>query len=771
MSRFTLLLVAVALAVSCRGRGTTNPDAMTRSFVRTVLTEDRAVMQVCNAVALVPTEDGAQLGEAALDELRAELVVDSATVFTAIGLDARSLAQSVPPCELDDLAERSLADAGLRPEPDAAQSTAAACTERLASESAAVTVVARALAKSDAAAPVTAAQLRADVQAALGEDIAPALAKREGEACKEPGSGACAGAIAERVAKDVPARHGSTDGGVSPAIRARIGRAAKLVGVLGIDEGGHAAPRAITASLDFSFVVLVKMMELGEITDRAIDDASGSLAWFAPPVRVLLETVAAEVLAIANERIFRELESRELLNRASVAREACRIVQAGDSRPAVAARSLKRAILRLAKQPPPDLVTMCRDFPDKAAQRRCARWAQELTGRVGEKQAAASMKAELPPTNWGAVHPELAQWLPKAKGGAETPGKVNTLALSETMLATAEACDALGQPDAGCLRQLGSIAAFYFVDGDAKVVSGDLAGRLAASEPMLAGMRAKLDLIDRRLAGVDAAVGRIETDVVADGRRLEAQRDSIGDVRGELSDLRGAVGVLLRRKQGCATEIGNVRSNRLRYLDAVFPGWTVVQDGVPPGRPGSSRELCEKPAVGARIVGTRQGTALHFDASVIDVCDALAAFELGSVNTDNLFGRCSATPQAAGKPDDLATAVGGAIKAAREVSPTAELHVTITGHTDEVPIKGRCANGATHNTELSELRAKAFADVLATRVAGITGLTIETEGVGDDELVARCGARGPEGCHARNRRIGVGVRSKRAFLLNPDNCE
>jgi hypothetical protein len=288
---------------------------------------------------------------------------------------------------------------------------------------------------------------------------------------------------------------------------------------------------------------------------------------------------------------------------------------------------------------------------------------------------------------------------------------------------------------------------------------------------MLAGMREKLDVIDRRLGSVDDAVARIETDVVADGRRLEAQRASIGEVRGELSDLRGAVGVLLRRKQGCATEIANDRNNRLRYLDTVFPGWTVVQDGAAPGRPPSSRELCEKPTTGARIVASRQGAALHFDATVIDFCDALAAFELGTVNTDNLFGRCSATPQAAGKPDDLASAVAGAIKAARDVSPSAELQLTITGHTDEVPIRGRCGNGASHNTELSELRAKAFADVLATRIQGITGLSVETEGVGDDELVSRCGVRGPESCHSRNRRIGVGVRSKRAFLLNPDNCE
>jgi hypothetical protein len=577
-------------------------------------------------------------------------------------------------------------------------------------------------------------------------------------------------AIVERIATEVPARHGAADGAITPEVRERIDRAAKVGHALALAERGGA--RTVTAGLDFSFVVLVKMMELGEVTDRAIDDATGSLAWFAPPVRVLLKTVAAEVLAIANERIFRELEGRELLNRASVAREACRIVQTGDSRPAVASRSLKRAILRLARRPPPDLVTMCRDFVDAGARRRCARWAQELTGQVGEKQAAARLRPKLQPVDWTAVHPELAAWLPKPRGGAvEKPPATSTEALSETVLATAEACDAMGQLEPGCLRQLGSLALFYFVDSSAKNAPVTLAGQLAASESMLAGMRAKLDAIDRRLVAVDDAVARIETDVVADGRRLEAQRSSIGEVRGELSDLRGAVGVLLRRKQGCATEISNVRSNRLRYLDHVFPGWTVVQDGASSARPASSREMCEKPVTGARIVATRHGTGLHFDATVIDFCDALAPFELGIVNTDNLFGRCSSTPQAAGKPGDLATAVAGAIKAARDVSPSAELQVIITGHTDEVPIRGRCGNGASHNTELSELRAKAFADVLATRIEGVGGLVVETEGVGDDELVARCGARGPESCHARNRRIGVGVRSKRAFLLNPDNCE
>jgi len=771
VQRFSaLLFVAVLVAAACHARRTTNPDAMTRSFVHTVLTEDRAVMQVCNAVSLVPAGERGHLGDAALDELRAEIVVDHATAFAAIGLDARALANDEKPCELDDLAERSLADAGLRPEP--AESTAATCADRLASESAALDVLSRALARSDAAAPIAGLELRADLQATLADDVPPALARREGERCSEPGSAACATAIAERIATDIPPRHGANDGSIAADARGRIHRGAKLVHALGLGKSDRGSARSIVGGLDFSFVVLVKMVELGEVTDRAIDDATGSLAWFAPPVRVLLKTVAAEVLAIANERIFRELEGRELLNRASVAREACRIVQTGDSRPAVASRSLKRAILRLARRPPPDLVTMCREFADAGARRRCAKWAQELTGQVGEKQAAMRLRPELRPIDWGAAHPELATWLPRPRGGAaQKVVATGMAAMSETVLATAEACEAMGQSDAGCLRQLGSLALFYFVDSAANEAPANLAGQLAASDSMLAGMREKLDLIDRRLGDVDDAVARIETDVVADGRRLEAQRESIGEVRGELSDLRGAVGVLLRRKQGCATEIANVRNNRLRYLDTVFPGWTVVQDGAAPGRPGSSRELCEKPTTGARIVATRSGTALHFDATVIDFCDALASFELGTVNTDNLFGRCSATPQAAGKPSDLATAVAGAIKAARDVSPSAELQLTITGHTDEVPIRGRCGNGASHNTELSELRAKAFADVLATRIEGISGLTVETAGVGDDELVARCGVRGPESCHSRNRRIGVGVRSKRAFLLNPDNCE
>lgn len=743
---------------------------MTRSFVQTVLTEDRAVMQVCNAVALVPTVEGAQLADDALDELRAELVVDHATAFAAVGLDPTTLAKTEPACELDDLAERALFDAGLRPE--VGKSTATACRERLASEAAAVDVVARALARSDASAPLPIAQLRTDVEATLAGDVPPALARREGQACAEPGTAACATAITNRITAEVPQRHGASEATIEPEPRMRIDRAAKLVAALELDKSDRAGAGAVTTGLDFSFVVLVKMMEIGEVTDRAIDDATGSLAWFAPPVRVLLKTVAAEVLAIANERIFRELEGRELLNRASVAREACRIVQSGDSRPAVASRSLKRAILRLARRPPPDLVTMCRDFAEPGARRRCAKWAQELTGVTGESQASVRMRPHLRPIDWGQAHPELAPWLPRPRHKATSVvPSTSTTALSDTAIATAEACNEMGQLGPACLRQLGSLALFYFVDAEAKSAPKNLKGQLAASESMLAGMRAKIDVIHRRLGEIDDAVTRIETDVAAGGRRLEAQRDSIGDVHGELSDLRGAVGVLLRRKQGCATEITAVRNNRLRYLDSVFPGWTVVQDGSAPGRPPSSRELCEKPVTGARIVGTRSGGALHFDATVIDVCDALAPFELGAVNTDNLFERCSSTPQAAGKPGELATAVAGAIKTARDISPAAELLITITGHTDEVPIKGRCANGASHNSELSELRAKAFAEVLSTRTAGMSGLVVSTEGVGDDELVARCSVTGPQSCHSRNRRISVGVRSRRAFLLNPDNCE
>lgn len=699
--------------LACSPGTTRSPGLATGELVDTVIREDKTILEVCQEVTDTNGEDSENvLSEAALKELSAERVLDVNSVLHALGAseDEVDVCESIELGECQELVRRTIAtallgDAGSEDERAQVLSKSPHLLEALG----------------------------------CGSDVS------------------CAKGVLKAYLED------NTQGHV-------IAWRSKLVRALRLHEQTvlKRATLAMLDGVDLSFVVLVKMMELGRATEAAIEDATSSLGWFAAPARVALKLVAAEALAITYEGVLTLLEEKKALNRASLAREACRLWQQGDDRPAVATRFLKRAVLRLAKDPP--FVVSCEGMLEGEARAHCEAWLGRARAELPyemdagylwyghyatkELELERQLAPRLVPVDWKSRYRDV-KGLPDPEGDEViSPSEdVPTVEeLSEALLASAEACDRVGDLSPACVRRASSVA-IYYLDQNSDIDVDGLAGQIEALMPIIGLMDQRLEHLDKRIVALDHA--------------LEEHDESI---EASLRDLRADVDLFVRKKvRACKDKEDEVIKRRWNYVNAVFSTKS-LSSATWPADEIQLEALC-KPRNSKGTLAASAERGLRLEMRLDDFCNGFARFDVGTSSAP-VFGRCEDEPNA-DRFNPIVDELRDAIRSAQKEAPGAgTIAVTITGHTDGNEIKPPpCPNGATDNEELSEMRAKRV--VKALENVEIAGVDYESVGRGTSDLVCTRPRNGqsPGSCDAQNRRFSVHVSTRGLFSMSAEDCD
>ncbi len=773
LASLALAAVLALVLTSCGGRGGKKAlaPATAEGLVEMVLTEDAAVMSTCNALQLDPQAIAeAPLTEAAVKELGLEVQANLSVILRTIAAAKPMQHESLLSCEPASVARHYLEEAGVAGAGASAEDGAKtqACLEGLSSAAKLTVELDQALA--------AAAELGAEAAAIEPRAVVAALEER-GSAAVAAWAEQC-GRDGECVSQKVLGYVGAAGGSIGPEHQRRLRASARFVQGLRLDaldvQALREDPRYLLRHVDFSFVVLVKMIELGELTERTIDDVTSSLGWVGGPVRTLLKVLAAEIVAAVNEQVFGLLEKRRLVNRAAVARRACGLWQDGGSRPIVATRMLKRTILRLSSAPREDTAAdVCRASASDA--RMCKKVARRLRGSLAQVDEAPTL-LPLEPEQVAAVEQQAAAGALAAPGEQEQPGP-SLHDKSELLLAAADACHRNDRTDPDCIGDLGSVGLFFLYEDEGEGGSGPgpgpggpqpmdldaLAGPLAAMHGSLVDLERKLGDMDHKLDLLDEGVARLE-------QRLAIHEGLQRSTQQELRTLEQGVEVLIRRESTakCTKEMERVWRSRYLYLRPRVTPESLAALGLGPGTGQGTTKDEEKALVtlctGARKgkLDGRPGEVVDASVSVDDLCAAGRIFHLGTLRTSEMFASRKAQLNASGQA--AVEALRAAIVAADGVA-NADMKVTVTGHTDQVRLAGK------GNQWLSEERAKAFTQALSQGPLP-AGVSLEPRGVADEQATD-CGpaaARKPDHpCHAQNRRVTVTIDTP-AFTMDVPSC-
>lgn len=776
LARLLLTIVAVVVASSsCGGRARKRQSspATASGLVDMVLTEDAAVMSTCNALQLDPQSTAeAPLTEAAINELGLEVQANLSVILRTIAAAKQLQQESLLSCDPASVARQYLNQAGVTGAGASAQDQAKTetCLEGLSSAAKLTVDLDEAI---EAAARLGAEAAAIDPRAVVEalRDRAPDTVDAWAKQCGDDG---------ECVPQKLLGYVGAAGGSIAPEHQRRLRASARFVQGLNLDALDMQAlredPRHLLRHVDFSFVVLVKMIELGELTERTIDDVTSSLGWAGGPVRTLLKAVAAEIVAAVNEQVFGLLEKRRLVNRAAVARRACGLWQNGDSRPIVATRMLKRTILRLSSAPRNDTAAdVCR--ASKGDERQCKKVARRLRGSLTQVEQAPTL-LDLEPEEIAAVEQQAAAGALTAPGEQALPGP-SLQDKSELLLAAAEACHRNDRADPACIGDLGSVGLFFLYADDDDSSPGPGPGPQPMDLDALAGslsaMHGSLVGLERKLGDMDHKLDLLADDLAHLEQRLAIHEGIQRSTQQELRTLEQGVTVLIRRdpKAKCTKEMERVWKSRYLYLRPRVTPESLALLGLGASA-GAGQELTkdEEKALVDLCTGARKGTLdvrpgerVDSSMTVDDLCAAGRSFPLGTLRTSEMFASGKAQLNASGL--EAAEALRGAIMAASALAGAdATMKVTITGHTDQVRVKGKG-----NNEQLSDERARAFAQALSEGSLP-QGVSLEPHGVADDQATdcGRANQHNPDHpCHAQNRRVTVTLDTP-AFTMDVPNC-
>lgn len=128
-----------------------------------------------------------------------------------------------------------------------------------------------------------------------------------------------------------------------------------VVGSSGAWDGKAFDAEVYAAKFDFSRVLARKMAEVGDRAAAFSDQVTQGFGRLAGVVGSGVDLLVAETTAASMERLFDQPAVRALAEPTEVARNSCRLLDDGQSRPLATRRILKRSILRL--DPPGDVTT------------------------------------------------------------------------------------------------------------------------------------------------------------------------------------------------------------------------------------------------------------------------------------------------------------------------------------------------------------------------------------------------------------------------------
>lgn len=513
-------------------------------------------------------------------------------------------------------------------------------------------------------------------------------------------------------------------------------------------KGGPGTVLALARELDFSRVVLIRMAEVAQVSEQAIDDVTSSFGRLAGVIRVPLKLVVAEALVRINELVLVAIEQRGLIAPTDTARNSCQLLRQGSYKTTVQTRLLRRTVLRF-EAPPTDSTCdatssacamtstprgktvrdLC-DEIDKPGQNHCRRALRRMGVRRDE------IAETLDPTHLLRKQPDDSDTIPDAVDDQAT-----------AIQQAAEYCHS-HDPTLRCIGDVAGILIYAPTTVNEVNVSFTDAGIVALGE-QLTGIRRALDAIDeltRHDAGQAAEHFRI----------LYGQVHAVGtEVSGRLTE---KVEVALSPR--CKQKAEKVEKNRIGHMQALADRLKISLATV----------TCEKPRTADReqVDSVVDGVEVMFDREAM--CNPFTQSYLSfAVRDGSMFGSCSCSLTAGSQGEKLARAVADLAKASN-LKLIEE--IIIIGHSDSTNINspcGECEN-VRQNDELSKKRAEAFAVAVKDSLGEGLRPKVRTEGVGSMRPVndKPC-LTDDAACHAKNRRIEVQMKLKDG-VLEPRDC-
>ena len=285
------------------------------------------------------------------------------------------------------------------------------------------------------------------------------------------------------------------------------------------------------ARLDVAPALLEGALVVADNAERLVDDLVGALPYLAGMLRPLARQATAEIVAFAFERAIDVLARTRLVGAASLARSACRALDAGP-RGAVATRLLHRTVLRFE---PGQWRTYMEGSPLPVEATTWAAWqgvgparAYPLAAACRTLAAARSGKDAF----FGRATPCAAAWAAVGDGSAwrdevlvpslataASPSPETAAAVGHALGAASDRCAKLG----GCtLRELLLLASHVTLGapGDALTLA-DLRAALGETDASHA-LGARLDELERLIAETQRERARAESELLGYVKRFGA---------------------------------------------------------------------------------------------------------------------------------------------------------------------------------------------------------------------------------------------------------
>lgn len=467
------------------------------------------------------------------------------------------------------------------------------------------------------------------------------------------------------------------------------------------------APFQTARLIDLSPAIVFTVVYFADRMNAFIGDLTDSFGFASGLVELLIEEVAAEILAIAVEDILEELELSGAVSRASVSRTACQLYQTGTTRPHTTVRLLKRMILRFQITP----------YSEPASRYSVAAFCQQLSGASVCEEMLEELELEdalqgHPETSeesiYEALVPRLSERSPEFWQDA---AEWKSYLLLEAALSCGDPCN---------IDDLNRAASVTLLAWHTGTHPDDLNTFPIAVQPTLwtSGGQISHELHNLRqelMAARNTTSALINLFLVGELSTARLRHELIETV-GRLSD--------------CHVELGRVREARIAFANELL----VVDPPL----------TCEGPS---QIHQSMVFPGIRVSSAI--ACDPSQPFDF-DIGTEGLFETCQAQPLDEGRMmlESLAADLAA-------LDPKA---VVIIGHADQRPIETtECLASFENNTMLSEARAEAVRQLLSNAFDQYLLIPIPfyTTGVGDIDPRVHCGPDADDDCHLQNRRVAL----------------
>ncbi|MBN1946011.1 MAG: hypothetical protein JW797_10065 [Bradymonadales bacterium] len=463
-------------------------------------------------------------------------------------------------------------------------------------------------------------------------------------------------------------------------------------------------PVGLARLIDLSPAVIYTVIYFADRMDDLTEQLSGGFGFARGFVRLLLDQVAAELLAVTTGHLLDRLEDATLISRASISRHACRLYEGATSRPQTTVRLLKRMVLRFQVSEPGGQASLyamagfCDQLSDRGV---CEEMADEL-----------EMEDLFDPQRRGSDRYTVL--VPSLPAESDSLSRRPPADWSDQILEAAERC---AEPcNLESINQTASLLAFTQQQPQVipDAVFNDVITQISQ------GVHTDLEIIRNQ-------VGSLEREVVGTRQTMLALVNLYREGASSADVLRQDLINTLMRLSNCQAEYESVRRARIAFVQDVL---RVTEPVTCEGGPDTY--------VSGRFPSVRIPSGA--------VCDPSQSFDF-DISTDGLFNTCDDIPLPEG--ERMLTELFASLVQLRPQS------IMVMGHADQRPIEtGECMARFLNNTVLSEARAQRVGELARQSIGGqLPGLQIQTIGVGDINPRESCPPGSSDECHRKNRRV------------------